>query len=126
MHNYPFTMNGSTTKLKTGYMQMMQAHVFRDWIVNHPKIMLPIVIFLLGSITYAVRTHDFISLVTDAKTTGIDLRSYPRLDGAREGSQLVRLPGVRYLQVAEREHAFARPVEQRELETFQRRRGLGR
>ena len=61
MHNYPFTVNGSTTKLKTGYAQMMQAHVFRDWVVNHPKIMLPIVIFLLGSLTYAVRTCDSIS-----------------------------------------------------------------
>ena len=86
MHNYPFTMNGSTTKLKTGYVQMMQAHVFRDWITGHPKIMLPIVIFLLGSLTYAVRTCVFISLFIGAETTGVDLRSYPCLDGAREGS----------------------------------------
>jgi hypothetical protein len=56
MHNYPFTVNGTTTKLKTGYAQLIQAHVFRDWIVNHPKIMLPIIVFLLGSVTYAVRT----------------------------------------------------------------------
>ena len=56
MHNYQFTMNGTTTKLGTGYGQLLQAHVFRDWIVNHPRIMLPIIVFLLGSLTYAVRT----------------------------------------------------------------------
>ena len=69
MHNYPFTVNGSTTKLKTGYAQMMQPHVYRDWIVNHPKIMLPILIFLLGSVTYAVSAYDVISLFMSAKTT---------------------------------------------------------
>jgi len=57
MHNYAFTMNGTTTKLKTGYTQMIQAHMFRDWIAGHPKIVLPIVVFLLGSVTYAVRTR---------------------------------------------------------------------
>lgn len=56
MHNYRFTMNGTTTKLGTGYAQLLQAHLFRDWIVNHPRIVLPIAIFLLGSLTYVVWT----------------------------------------------------------------------
>lgn len=54
MHDYSFSANGTTTKLKTGYAQMIQAHILRNWIANHPKIVLPIVVFLLGGLTYAV------------------------------------------------------------------------
>lgn len=57
MHNYAFTMNGTTTKLRTGYAQLIQAHLLRNWISNHPKIVLPIVVFLLGGLTYVVRTR---------------------------------------------------------------------
>ena len=107
MHDYSFTMNGTATKLKTGYARPFQAHVFRNWIAGHPKIVLPIVVFLLGSVTYAVRIRNVIvSLFVDSKATTTDLRSHSRLDGASEGTQLVRLPGVQSLQVAEREHRF--------------------
>lgn len=54
MHNYSLTTNGITTKLKIGYAQIIQAHVVRDWLGSHPRIVLPIVVFLLGSLTYAV------------------------------------------------------------------------
>lgn len=73
MHNYPFSTNAMTTKLKTGYGQMIQAHVFRDWIAGHPKIVLPIVVFLLGSLTYAVRTSCFDYLFMGANTTVTDI-----------------------------------------------------
>lgn len=59
MHNYSFTMNGATTKLKLGYAQLIRAHVVRDWIAGHPKIVLPIAVFLLGSLTYAVKTRAY-------------------------------------------------------------------
>lgn len=57
MHNYSFTMNGTRTELKTGYAQILQAHAFRNWIASHPRIALPIVVFLLGGLTYTVITE---------------------------------------------------------------------
>ena len=80
MHNHSFTMNGTTTKLKTGYAQLIQAHVVRSWIANHPRIVLPVVVFLLGSLTYAVRAVTPFPLFT-AKTNTTDLRPHPCLDG---------------------------------------------
>jgi hypothetical protein len=43
------------TLIRTNYQKPIQAHVVRDWMSNHPKIMLPILVFLLGSLTYTVR-----------------------------------------------------------------------
>ena len=73
MHNYSFTMNGTTTKLRTGYAQMIQAHMVRNWIAGHPKIMLPIVVFLLGGLTYAVRTKMSPLCSRDSKVMITDL-----------------------------------------------------
>lgn len=84
MHNYSFTMNGTTTTLKTGYAQIIQAHVVRNWIANHPRIVLPIAVFLLGSLTYAVKTGISFSQPMDSKATMTDLRPHSRLDGASE------------------------------------------
>lgn len=94
MHNYSFTADGTATKLKTGYAQIIQAHVVRSWIANHPKIVLPIVVFLLGSLTYAVKTGISSSRFMGSEATMTDLRPHPRLDGASEDTQLVRLGGV--------------------------------
>jgi hypothetical protein len=95
-------MNGATTKLKTGYAQLIRAHVVRDWITGHPKIVLPIAVFLLGSLTYAVKPRILFLLPTDSKIVMTDLRPNPRLDGASKDTQLVRLGGIQSLQVAER------------------------
>ena len=42
------------TLLRTNYQKPIQAHAVRDWMSSHPKIMLPILVFLLGSLTYTV------------------------------------------------------------------------
>ena len=123
MHNHSFTMNGTTTKVKTGYAQMIQAHVVRNWVANHPKIVLPIVVFLLGSLTYAVTPGMYSSRFIDSKVAAIGLRPHPCLDGASEDTQLVRLGGIQSLQMAERKHPF---VFFWKLETLQRRRSLER
>ncbi|EFI28416.1 exonuclease [Coprinopsis cinerea okayama7 len=43
-----------TTTLRTGYQKPIQAHAVRDWMSKHPKIILPIIVFLLGSLTYTI------------------------------------------------------------------------
>lgn len=46
--------SGSITHLRTSYQLPIQAHVIRDYIASHPKIFLPVLIFLLGTLTYTV------------------------------------------------------------------------
>lgn len=50
----PSGASGSTTKLLTMFERPIKAHVIRDWIAAHPRIVVPILVFLLGSLTYTV------------------------------------------------------------------------
>ncbi|KAF8078176.1 RNA12 protein-domain-containing protein [Lyophyllum atratum] len=50
----PHTDNASKTRLRTTYQRPVQAHAIRDWMSNHPKIMLPLLVFLLGTLTYTI------------------------------------------------------------------------
>ncbi|KJA27306.1 hypothetical protein HYPSUDRAFT_62986 [Hypholoma sublateritium FD-334 SS-4] len=42
------------TRLRAQYEKPLQAHAIRDWMSSHPKIMLPIIVFLLGTLTYTI------------------------------------------------------------------------
>jgi hypothetical protein len=42
------------TRLRTSFLPPVQAHVIRDWVSKHPRIVVPIVVFLLGTLTYTV------------------------------------------------------------------------
>ncbi|CAL1704048.1 unnamed protein product [Somion occarium] len=42
------------TRLKTSYQQPIQAHAVRDYVTSHPRIFLPILFFLLGTLTYTI------------------------------------------------------------------------
>ncbi|KAJ7702409.1 exonuclease [Mycena rosella] len=44
----------SSTKLHITYTSPLNAHKIRDWLGSHPRIVLPIVLFLLGSLTYTI------------------------------------------------------------------------
>jgi hypothetical protein len=58
MHGYQVTEvegGGKTgTVLRLTYEQKVKAHWIRDWIVNHPRIVIPIVAALVAAITVAV------------------------------------------------------------------------
>lgn len=45
----------SPTRLHITYQPPIDAHKIRDFIGKHPRVFLPIFIFLLGSLTYTVR-----------------------------------------------------------------------
>lgn len=44
----------ATTRIRTVYQKPIQVHAIRDWMSSHPKIMLPLLVFLLGTLTYTV------------------------------------------------------------------------
>ncbi|KAL0063290.1 mitochondrial escape protein 2 [Marasmius tenuissimus] len=48
------TTASSSTKLRCVYVAPIQAHAIRDWIAKHPKIVLPVIVFLLGTLTYTI------------------------------------------------------------------------
>ncbi|KAJ3787851.1 exonuclease [Lentinula aff. detonsa] len=45
---------GGPTRLRISYTSPIEAHVVRDWITNHPKIFLPVLFFLIGTLTYTI------------------------------------------------------------------------
>ena len=50
------------TRLRAGYQQAMHPHAIREWMSGHPRIMLPLLVFLLGSITYTVCVYTIYEL----------------------------------------------------------------
>ncbi|KAF5330523.1 hypothetical protein D9619_005680 [Psilocybe cf. subviscida] len=54
------------TRLRVDFQKPLQAHAVRDWISGHPKIVLPVIVFLLGSLTYTV-FDPIRSLMVEAK-----------------------------------------------------------
>ena len=51
------TSTSGTTILRTSYASPVAAHVIRDYITSHPRIFLPVLFFLIGTVTYAVSTN---------------------------------------------------------------------
>jgi hypothetical protein len=39
------------------YEQPIKPHFFRDWARDHPKTVLPIIVFFLGTLTYTVGVY---------------------------------------------------------------------
>lgn len=54
IHGHAFSDDGGTTRLRTAYQHPIQAHAIRDWLTSHPRIVLPIIFFLLGTLTYTI------------------------------------------------------------------------
>ncbi|RDX48409.1 exonuclease [Lentinus brumalis] len=48
------TSSSAATTLRTSYSQPIAAHAVRDYIANHPRVFLPILFFLVGTVTYAI------------------------------------------------------------------------
>ncbi|RXW24136.1 hypothetical protein EST38_g1699 [Candolleomyces aberdarensis] len=48
------SQNTNITRIRTGYQKPIQAHAIRDWMSSHPKITLPLLVFLLGTLTYTI------------------------------------------------------------------------
>ncbi|EIN07712.1 hypothetical protein PUNSTDRAFT_114198 [Punctularia strigosozonata HHB-11173 SS5] len=56
MHGFDVVPGGSSpsTRLRLGYQPPVQAHVIRDWLSSHPRIVIPVVVSLLLTFTYTV------------------------------------------------------------------------
>ncbi|KAI0005857.1 RNA12 protein-domain-containing protein [Russula compacta] len=42
------------TRIRTSYIPPVQGHVIRDWIAKHPRIVVPVIVFFLGTLTYTI------------------------------------------------------------------------
>ncbi|KIM87636.1 hypothetical protein PILCRDRAFT_815213 [Piloderma croceum F 1598] len=44
----------SSTRFRMAYEQPIKPHVIRDWMSDHPKTVLPVIVFFLGTLTYTI------------------------------------------------------------------------
>ncbi|KAK0210434.1 RNA12 protein-domain-containing protein [Desarmillaria ectypa] len=54
LHGFEMSSGNTVTRLSTKYEDPIRVHAVRDWLSGHPKIVLPVVIFLLGTLTYTI------------------------------------------------------------------------
>ncbi|KAI5124079.1 hypothetical protein M0805_003906 [Coniferiporia weirii] len=54
VHGVVLPAPSATTQLHTIYERPLKAHAVRDWMAGHPKLVIPVLVFLIGSITYTV------------------------------------------------------------------------
>ncbi|KAI0818814.1 exonuclease [Irpex lacteus] len=72
----PADSGSGVTRIRTSYQQPIQAHVVRDYIQSHPRIFLPVLIFLLGSLTYTVFDPIRVFMVEGKLEDWFDFRQY--------------------------------------------------
>ncbi|KAF8519313.1 RNA12 protein-domain-containing protein [Hysterangium stoloniferum] len=64
------------TRLHTGYELPIKPHVIRDWLTSHPRIVFPIIVFLIGALTYTV-FDPIRAIAVEAKVMGwFDYRTF--------------------------------------------------
>lgn len=76
IHGYTFSNGGGTTRLRTVYQRPIQAHAIRDWLTSHPRIVLPIIFFLLGTLTYTIFDPIRVLSVEGKMLNWFDYREY--------------------------------------------------
>ncbi|EIW85363.1 hypothetical protein CONPUDRAFT_135128 [Coniophora puteana RWD-64-598 SS2] len=54
MHGHQYSDGKSMTRLHTLYIPPLHAHAVRDWLTSHPRIVLPVILFFLGTLTYTI------------------------------------------------------------------------
>lgn len=54
LHGLVLPGNGANTRLSIVYERTLKGHVIRDWLSSHPRIVLPMLAFFLGTLTYTV------------------------------------------------------------------------
>ncbi|KAH8102922.1 RNA12 protein-domain-containing protein [Cristinia sonorae] len=64
------------TKLRTSYQPQIQAHAIRDYVASHPKIFLPILFFLIGTLTYTIFDPVRIFMVEGKLNDWFDYREF--------------------------------------------------
>ncbi|KAF8184984.1 RNA12 protein-domain-containing protein [Mycena galopus ATCC 62051] len=81
----------SPTRLRVTYAFPLDAHKIRDWLSSHPRVVLPIVLFLLGSLTYTI-FDPIRSLMVQAKIQDwFDIREFRFYQWIRTKSMELRI-----------------------------------
>ncbi|KAA1474837.1 hypothetical protein DENSPDRAFT_841477 [Dentipellis sp. KUC8613] len=89
-----FTLQGdhvsgrSPTRLRIAFEPAVHAHAIRDWITNHPRIFLPVLVFLLGTLTYTIFDPIRTFMVKAKSLDWLDYREYRIYQWIRQNSLL--------------------------------------
>ena len=57
IHGLSIPGASASTRLSTQYERPLKAHAVRDWITGHPRLVVPVVVFLIGAVTYTVNMN---------------------------------------------------------------------
>ncbi|KAF8644113.1 hypothetical protein AX16_008642 [Volvariella volvacea WC 439] len=66
LHGYNYTSNGHSTHIRASYSPPTKANAVGAWLSGHPKIMFPLLIFVIGTLTYTI-FDPIRSLMVEAK-----------------------------------------------------------
>lgn len=93
--------SSAKTILRTTYQAPVQAHAVRDYIGSHPRIFLPVLFFLLGTLTYTVRARSVCLLNRPSELTVVKIFDPIRVlfvEGTLEGWFDIKrmLPSLQY------------------------------
>ncbi|EJF62443.1 exonuclease [Dichomitus squalens LYAD-421 SS1] len=76
IHSLNIPTSSASTVLRTSYAQPIAAHAVRDYIASHPRIFLPVLFFLLGTVTYAIFDPIRVFMVEGKVNDWFDYRQY--------------------------------------------------
>ncbi|KIY43695.1 hypothetical protein FISHEDRAFT_52862 [Fistulina hepatica ATCC 64428] len=54
LHNLEVQGPGGSTRVRLSFQPRLQEHVIHDWLSSHPRIVIPVLVLLLGTLTYVV------------------------------------------------------------------------
>ncbi|KAI6151037.1 RNA12 protein-domain-containing protein [Pisolithus tinctorius] len=75
-HGFQLSKEGTVTRLQAAYERPLQAHAIRDWMTGHPRIVLPILFFFLGTLTYTIFDPIRTLFVEGKMLDRFDIREY--------------------------------------------------
>ncbi|KAI9067059.1 hypothetical protein FKP32DRAFT_1664487 [Trametes sanguinea] len=72
----PASPSGQITILRTSYQQPIAAHAIRDYVTSHPRLFLPVLLFLLGTVTYTIFDPIRVLMVEGKMEDWFDYKQY--------------------------------------------------
>ncbi|KAJ7632265.1 RNA12 protein-domain-containing protein [Roridomyces roridus] len=81
----------SPTRLHLTYTFPLNAHKVRDWLASHPRVVLPVAIFLLGTLTYAIFDPIRATCVQAKMENWLDVREFRLYKWVRDKSLELRI-----------------------------------
>ncbi|KDQ13211.1 hypothetical protein BOTBODRAFT_188730 [Botryobasidium botryosum FD-172 SS1] len=82
----PSVESGKSTRLAIFYERQIKPHLVRDWVTGHPRIVLPLLVFFFGSMTYIIFDPIRIFSVEGKMLDWFNYKNYPLVKWLRRNT----------------------------------------